>query len=101
MLCDWILGNDYILNSGDPTYDSEGETCSHIYITITDNNFATQLNLETAPQPYNSDHYLIIVQLEEIPHVSRKNKRLCLKSANWNEYRESLLLPSEIDSTAA
>ena len=33
-----------IINSGDPTYVNKGRIYPHIAITITDNNFATQLN---------------------------------------------------------
>ena len=73
---------------------------SHIDITISDNNFATHLNWETAPQLYNSNHYPIIVELDlEVP-ISKKHKRWCLKSANWNGYRKNLELPREKEDSS-
>ena len=103
ILNDWVLDNNYVVvNAGDPTYVSETGSFTHIDITITSNNFATRLNWETAPELYNSDHYPILVDLDVVAPVSKRLRRWCLKSANWDGYRDSLVLPDVIlDSTVA
>ena len=96
ILCEWATDNNYVItNSGDPTYLSESGTYSHIDITISSNNIATQLNWGTAPELFNSDHFPIIVAADIECPAGTKQKRWCLRTANWDGYREVLVLPSE------
>ena len=76
-----MTDNNYItINTGDTTYISEADNYSHIDITVTDKNFATEVNWKTLPELHNSDNFSIILNIELVVPSKKKCKKWCLNT---------------------
>lgn len=93
---DWLSENDTIvlLNNGQPTHFSAASgNQSIIDLTFASANIATKIEWNALEDLHDSDHYpiLISIQNQQTNSPEAYLKRWKVKKANWTQYRNAIL----------
>ncbi len=82
-----------ILNTSEPTYLASSGQYSHIDLTIITPDIAPLFNWTPSPDPYNSDHFPLIIATH-VPLEASEPQRWHIKAADWAGFQQSLILPT-------
>lgn len=90
----WLNNNDLtLLNTMEPTYLSSSGVFTHIHLTIATPDVASLFSWHVHHDSYDSDHFPIILG-SSLHLPSNSPPHWQLKSANWDGFQISLILPS-------
>ena len=97
---DWALENDkFILNDGAPTrYDITNDNYSHIDISMVDSSQSDKFSWKTLPDRLTSDHFPIVIEHGFTALYVSKLPTWIIGKADWDNYRNTVNIPENIDS---